>query len=126
LRARLCDLVGCDGSPAQDVSWAIEDITLEVPEEDSHRITRMLLQRDTLTPAELAIRHLMTHPSGMVYDARRGGVWVSTAAYAPDSYSALLLVRPDRIGQGQGVIQRDIRVSDHIGALSLIRDRYLV
>src|SRR5690606_29769705 len=42
--------------------------------------------------------------------------------------AALLLIRPEAIGQGQreALIAREIHVNDHVGALSLLDDRYLV
>jgi hypothetical protein len=128
LRAPLCDVVGCGGPPAPSVTWSIADITGEAPAAESQRITRMLSMKEDLTPEELAIRHLMTHPSGLVYDPDRGGVWVANSVYAPDSYSALLLIRPDMIGQGApaALVAREIPVSDHVGALSLVHGRYLV
>lgn len=128
LKAPLCDVVGCDGPPAATVSWAIEDITGLAPEDESQRITRLLLKKEELTPEELAVRHLMTHPSGLVYDPERNGIWVASAVYASDTYSELLLLRPEEIGQGDrtALVARTIPVSDHVGALSLIEGRYLV
>jgi hypothetical protein len=128
LKAPLCDVVGCDGPPADTVRWVSEDITGLAPEGESQRITRLLLKKEELTPDELAIRHLMTHPSGLVYDPERKGIWVASAVYASDTYSELLLIRPEEIGQGDpaALVERAIPVSDHVGALSLIEGRYLV
>jgi hypothetical protein len=128
LKAPLCDVVGCDGPPAPAVNWLIEELDGEAPEAESHRITRMLLNKEQLTAQELAIRHRMTHPAGLVYDAKRGGVWIANAVYAQDTYAALLLIRPEAIGQGDraALVAREIRVSDHVGALSLIQGRYLI
>lgn len=128
LRAPLCEVVGCDGPPAGAVPWAIEDITGVAPEDESQRITRLIMKKEELTPEELAIRHLMTHPSGLVYDPDREGIWVASAVYASDTYSELLLIRPGEIGQGdpEALVAREIPVSDHVGALSLLEGRYLV
>lgn len=128
LKAPLCDVVGCDGPPAATVSWQVEELLGEAPEAESHRITRLLLQKEQLTAQELAIRHRMTHPAGLVYDAERGGVWMANAVYTSDSYAALLLIRPEAIGTGDraALVAREIRVNDHVGALSMLGSRYLV
>lgn len=128
LEAPLCDVVGCDGPPAASVRWQIEELDGTAPEAESHRITRALLKKEQLTAQELAIRHRMTHPAGLVYDPDRGGVWMANAVYASDSYSALLLIRPEAVGSNDrsALILREIRVNDHVGALSLVEGRYLV
>lgn len=128
LRAPLCEVVGCDGPPATSVRWAIEDITGVAPDAESQRITRLLLEKEELTPEELAITHLTSHPSGLVYDPERDGIWVANSVYASDTYSELMLIRREQIGQGDldALVARTIPVSDHVGALSLIEGRYLV
>lgn len=117
LRAPLCQITGCGGAAPGPVRWAVQEITEPVPEADSQRITRRLLGKQELSPEEAAVRHLMTHPSGLEYDPAAGGVWVANATYAPDTYAHLFLLDPRQMAaQPAG----GVRVPNHIGTVMSI------
>ena len=127
LRTRLCDVVGCpDRHPP---TWQAQDITEPVPASENLRISRLLAGDGPLTPEQQARQHLLTHPSGLTYDARRGGVWVGNSVYAPNSYSHVMLFDPAAIGSGKTareLAKQTIAVSDHASALALVDGRYLI
>ncbi|MCG8420756.1 MAG: hypothetical protein MJE77_22780 [Proteobacteria bacterium] len=126
LKTRLCDVVGCPGTSTP--TWSIDEITEEIPPQDSQRITRLLLGKTRLEPRERSIVHLLTHPSGLLHDARRGGVWVSNAGYAGNTRAHLMLLDPADIGSGSlARAKRKIVVPGrHTNSVALVNDRYAV
>lgn len=129
LRARFCDVVGCDGAPpASSPSWAIHDITEPVPGDHNPRITRQRLKEQTLTEAESAIVHVMNHPSGITHDAALGGVWVANSVYDDETYTNIMLLDPKRFGVAAdraGAVLREQAIAKGVSAVTVLDDRYL-
>lgn len=126
LRAPLCQITGCEGQPpAAQVAWAARELTELVPESESHRITRQLRNKDKLSAEDRAVRRLLNHPSGLEYDSKQGGVWVANAAYAPNTYSHMYLIDPEKLSN-EGPVRNFASVKSHIGAVMRIDERYLL
>ena len=102
-------------------SWLVSEITAPVSADISRRITRQELERDQLTAAEDEIVRVLSHPSGLVHDALRGGVWVANAVYSAESHTRLIL-----LGDHNQTLRSIELPNEHVGAIALLRERFIV
>ena len=109
------------GAHEGERAWRVTNITEPVSADISRRVTRQELEREVLTADEAAIVRVMSHPSGLVEDAGRGGVWVANAVYTAKSHTRLVLV-----GSDNEILQSVDVPAEHVGAIALVRERYMV
>jgi hypothetical protein len=100
LKARLSDVLSNKGS----VTWTKQDTT-ETTDIDGATLP-------------------LGHPSGIIYDATRGGIWSANAVYKALSYTRMILYHPDTLAPLAGTAA--VTIEDHIGTIGLIPDGRLV
>lgn len=100
LRASLSEVLSKRGS----VTWTKQDIT-ETTVIDN--ITRAL-----------------GHPSGIVYDPARGGIWSAIAVYKALTHTRMMLYSPDTLAPMPGTTA--VTIEDHIGTIGLLPDGSLI
>lgn len=100
LKASLSEVLNNSGS----VTWTKQDIT-ETTVIDN--ITRAL-----------------GHPSGIVYDPARGGIWSAIAVYKALTRTRMMLYSPDTLTPMPGTTA--ITIEDHIGTIGLVPDGQLI
>src|SRR6185503_20231955 len=64
------------------------------------------------------------HPSGIVYDAARGGIWSAIAVYKALTYTRMMLYSPDTLAPMPGATA--VTIEDHIGTIGLLPDGRLI
>jgi len=64
------------------------------------------------------------HPSGIVYDATRGGIWSAIAVYKALTRTRMMLYSPDTLTPIPGTTA--ITIEDHIGTIGLLPDGRLI
>lgn len=64
------------------------------------------------------------HPSGIMYDATRGGIWSAIAVYKALTYTRMTLYSPDDLAPLPDTTA--VTIEDHIGTIGLIPDGRLI
>jgi hypothetical protein len=100
LKAKLSEVLSNRGS----VSWTKQDITE--------------------TTVINNITQALGHPSGIVYDAERGGIWSAIAVYKALTHTRMTLYSPDSLAPMPGTPA--ITIEDHIGTIGLLPDGRLI
>ncbi|HWO23649.1 MAG TPA: hypothetical protein VNO30_33135 [Kofleriaceae bacterium] len=100
LKAKLSEVLSNSGS----VTWT------------KHEITETTVI-DNITRA-------LGHPSGIVYDAERGGIWSAIAVYKALTHTRMTLYSPDTLAPMPGATP--ITIEDHIGTIGLLPDGRLI
>jgi hypothetical protein len=67
---------------------------------------------------------VLGHPSGIIYDKERGGIWSANAVYLAKSYTRMVLYSPDTLAPVAGT--EPITIQDHIGTIGLLPDGRLL
>lgn len=100
LKAKLSDVLAQSGP----VAWTKRDIT-ESAEVDGATLP-------------------LGHPSGILYDAKRGGIWSANAVYKALSHARMILYDTNTLAPLAGAAP--ITVTDHIGTIGLVPDGRLI
>jgi hypothetical protein len=100
LKAKLSEVLRNTGS----VAWTKRDIT----------------ETTDISGSTLALGH----PSGIMYDAARGGIWSAIAVYKALSYTRMTLYSPDTLAPLPDTTA--VTIEDHIGTIGLIPDGRLI
>ncbi|ADO69825.1 uncharacterized protein STAUR_2021 [Stigmatella aurantiaca DW4/3-1] len=100
LKAKLSEVLNHQGP----VAWTRRDIT------------------ETATVGNTSLP--LGHPSGIIYDAKRGGIWSANAVYKALSHTRMTLYHPDTLMPLPGTAA--VTIEDHIGTIGLIPDGRLM
>jgi hypothetical protein len=100
LKANLSEVLSNGGS----VTWTKQDIT----------------ETTVIDGITLALGH----PSGIVYDAARGGIWSAIAVYKALTHTRMMLYSPDTLAPMPGTTA--VTIEDHIGTIGLLPDGRLI
>jgi Family of unknown function (DUF6454) len=100
LKAKLSEVLSHNGS----VTWTQRDIT----------------ETTVIDGATLALGH----PSGLIHDTARGGIWSAIAVYKALSYTRMILYDVDTLAPMADTAP--VTIEDHIGTIGLIPDGRLV
>ncbi|HYO51610.1 DUF6454 family protein [Archangium sp.] len=100
LKAKLSEVLGNSGP----VTWTKRDIT----------------ETTVMNGTTLALGH----PSGIVYDTARGGIWSAIAVYKALTYTRMTLYSPDTLAPMPDATA--VTIEDHIGTIGLIPDGRLM
>lgn len=130
LKARLSEIL--DTSPNKRVTWHLSKLTEPVPDSEVNRITRALLS-DLPQPIAWLLkwiyrnepaRHVIGHPSGIVYDEQQHGIWLGNAVYGKRSYAHVNLIDPITLKPSEH--HDPIRIKQHLSMMALMPSRLLM
>lgn len=100
LKANLSEVLGNSSS----VTWTKRDIT----------------ETTVMDGVTLALGH----PSGIIYDAARGGIWSAIAVYKALTHTRMTLYGPDTLAPMPDATA--VTIEDHIGTIALLPDGRLI
>lgn len=129
LKAKLTEIE--DPKKRPHIRWELSQLTEIAPQGEQERISKSITKNlpamvgtfmNWLLPLE-EIKHVMGHPSGIIFDEKRKGLWLANAVYGHDSYTHVHLIDPKTLKPYPN--RTPIALKEHVGFIATTKENFL-